>query len=55
MNYAVLHELCHLIEHNHSKRFYMMLDQHMPAWEIAKSELDDLAELILADSSVPSG
>lgn len=49
IDYVVLHELCHLVEHNHSKRFYKMLDRHMPAWQIAKSELDGLAELILAD------
>lgn len=53
INYVVLHELCHLIEHNHSKRFYAMLDRHMPAWQIAKSELDGLAELILGDSGPP--
>lgn len=49
IDYVVLHELCHLIEHNHSKRFYAMLDRHMPTWQMAKSELDGLAELILAD------
>jgi len=49
IDYVVLHELCHLAEHNHSKRFYAMLDRHMPDWEHAKSELDGLAELILAD------
>lgn len=49
IDYVVLHELCHLIEHNHSKRFYALLDRHMPAWESAKTELDGLAELILAD------
>lgn len=49
VDYVVLHELCHLIEHNHSKRFYALLDRHMPAWSLAKSELDGLAELILAD------
>ena len=49
INYVVLHELCHLAEHNHSKRFYAMLDRHMPGWERAKAELDGLAELILTD------
>ena len=53
--HSSLHELCHLIAHNHSKRFYAMLDRHMPAWQIVKSELDGLAELILADSGLPSG
>ncbi|MCC5982631.1 MAG: M48 family metallopeptidase [Oceanicaulis sp.] len=49
IEYVVLHELCHLVEHNHSKKFYTLLDRHMPQWSQAKSELDGLAELILAD------
>ncbi len=49
IEYVVLHELCHLVEHNHSKKFYALLDRHMPQWQKAKSELDGLAELILAD------
>ena len=49
IDYVVLHELCHLAEHNHSKRFYAMLDRQMPGWERAKSELDGLAELMLSD------
>lgn len=48
--YVILHELCHLVEHNHSKRFFDLLTKKMPAWESAKRELDSLAELILADS-----
>ena len=49
IEYVVLHELCHLVEHNHSKKFYALLDRHMPQWQNAKAELDGLAELILAD------
>lgn len=47
IEYVILHELCHLIEHNHSKRFFDLLDRHMPDWKNAKRELDSLAELIL--------
>lgn len=47
IEYVILHELCHLIEHNHSKRFFDLLDRHMPDWKTAKRELDSLAELIL--------
>jgi predicted metal-dependent hydrolase len=48
VEYVLLHELCHLAEHNHSPRFYALLDRHMPEWRSAKDELDGLSELILA-------
>lgn len=48
IEYVILHELCHLVEHNHSKRFFDLLAKQMPAWENAKRELDSLAVLILA-------
>lgn len=32
----ILRELCHLIEPNHSKRFFWMLTRHMPGWETKK-------------------
>lgn len=48
IDYVVLHELCHLREHNHSKRFYALLDKHMPEWRHTKARLDGMAELLLA-------
>lgn len=47
IDYVVLHELCHLKEHNHSPRFYKLLDKHMPQWRNRKKRLDELAESIL--------
>ena len=47
IDYVVLHELCHLKEHNHSKRFYSLLDKHMPGWTATKLRLDSLADVLL--------
>lgn len=43
IDYVILHELCHLVEHNHSERFYQLLSQVMPDWEIVKVRLDNMA------------
>lgn len=47
IDYVILHELCHLAEHNHSKRFYQLLEQVMPDWQRVKKRLDDLAHRVL--------
>lgn len=47
IDYVILHELCHIKEHNHSPRFFKVLDRHMPSWRQRKARLDDLAEVIL--------
>ncbi|WP_180107177.1 MULTISPECIES: M48 family metallopeptidase [unclassified Acinetobacter] len=47
IDYVILHELCHLVEHNHSERFYQLLSQVMPDWPIIKKRLDDRATAII--------
>lgn len=47
IDYVILHELCHIAEHNHSERFWRLLTQLMPNWKEVKSRLDGMAELYL--------
>lgn len=44
IDYVLLHELCHLLHHNHSPKFYKTLDRHMPLWRVIKEKLDNMAE-----------
>jgi len=39
LNYVVLHELLHLAERSHGKRFYALLSHYMPDWKHWKSLL----------------
>lgn len=43
IDYVLLHELCHLLHHNHGKNFYRALDRHMPNWRPVKQKLDNMA------------
>lgn len=47
IEYVILHELCHIAEHNHSERFWHLLTQVMPNWKVVKGKLDAMAELYL--------
>ena len=41
IDYVVVHELCHLVHPDHSKRFYDLLGRAMPDWEKWKMRLEE--------------
>lgn len=40
IEYVVVHELCHLLHHNHGKGFYNMLESILPDWVERKHKLE---------------
>jgi predicted metal-dependent hydrolase len=47
IDYVLLHELCHLVERNHSARFYNLLSIHQPDWKMRRASLNRISEVIL--------
>ena len=41
--YVILHELCHLVHHNHSLAFYSLLESFMPDWRRWKQLLETMS------------
>ena len=41
LEYVFIHELCHLIEFNHSKKFKILMDKNCPNWHEIKKILND--------------
>ncbi|HBO91632.1 MAG TPA: metal-dependent hydrolase, partial [Gammaproteobacteria bacterium] len=42
---VIVHELCHLLEFNHSRHFYRLMDQAMPDWKTHDAMLNRLSLL----------
>lgn len=43
IQYVVAHELCHLLIHDHSPRFFRQLERWIPDWEKRRSRLNRLS------------
>lgn len=41
LEYVMIHELCHLIEFNHGKKFKMLMDEFCPNWKEIKKRLNE--------------
>jgi predicted metal-dependent hydrolase len=39
IEYVIIHELCHLRNHNHGKEYYMLLSELFPEWKRIRAEL----------------
>jgi len=42
IEYVIIHELCHLIHHNHTQKFIDLQTREMPDWEKWKNKLESL-------------
>ena len=42
IEYVIIHELCHLIHHNHTKAFYELQETIMPDWKKWKERLENI-------------
>jgi predicted metal-dependent hydrolase len=47
VDYVIVHEVCHLREHNHGQRFYALQEQLFPDWQKARRHLHDKGHIYL--------
>ena len=46
IDYVVVHELCHLIEHNHSPKYWSYVEKFMPNWKESRDWLKENSEVL---------
>jgi predicted metal-dependent hydrolase len=42
LEYVVVHEMVHLLEHTHNARFISIMDRFMPHWRLRRDQLNRL-------------
>lgn len=45
VEHIVVHELCHLIEPSHNKRFHQLMDRYFPRWREARKETHKICRM----------
>ncbi len=48
LDYVVVHEVCHLVEHNHGARFWRLVERRRPGYRESKAWLEEHGWEILA-------
>jgi predicted metal-dependent hydrolase len=48
VDYVVVHEVCHLLVPNHSRRFWALVERHRPHWRQQRDWLRDYGPELLA-------
>lgn len=46
VDYVMLHELCHVVEMNHSARFWKLVERHHPSFVKQDTRLREMWKLI---------
>lgn len=42
IDYVIIHELCHTVEHNHSSAFYALVSRFLPDWKLREQSLRNI-------------
>ncbi len=50
VDYVVVHELCHMIEHNHSANFWKLVSQIVPDYSEQKQQLAELSYRLIQEN-----